>query len=277
MKVIALSLLMLLLSFAGFAQAPARSEGAAAQPPPAAQAETAKPVPPAPGVPAGQPTAVENSKIEVPLDTLIPVVLSTTISTQSNTVGQAIFCKSTYPITVENRIIIPEGSSIRGTVMEVVRPGRVEGRAKLGLRFDEVVLPNGTTRRLRASLAGFGKPGKDRFDPKEGQVKGDRSKDAAGKLARTTFWGVVIGGDVGWADGHTREGLGMGAGAGAAAGVVWIMATRAGDVVLPEGISLTLRLNQPVTFDRGELAPPEHQEVAPPSRYDAGPALPHRD
>ena len=69
----------------------------------------------------------------------------------------------------------------------------------------------------------------------------------------------------------------MGAGAGAAAGVVWILAARAGDVVLPEGISLTLRLNQPVTFDRSELAPPEHQEAPPPSRYDAGPALPRRD
>jgi type IV secretion system protein VirB10 len=277
MKAIVLSLLMVSIPLAGFAQGPETSAGAAAQRQPASQTETAKPASPAPGAPAGQPTTVDNSKFVVPRDTLIPVVLLTTINTRSNIVGQAIFCKSIYPIAVENHIIIPEGSSIRGTVMEVVRPGRIKGRAKLGLRFDEVILPNGTTRHLRASLAGFGSPGKERFNPKEGQIEGDRSKNAGAKLPQTTMEGAEIGEDVGWLEDHPGEGMGIGAAAGAAAGVVWILATRSSDIVLPPGISLTLQLSQPVTFDRAELVSPEHQEVPPPSRYDAGPALPRRD
>ena len=97
------------------------------------------------------------------------MILMNTINTKSAYVGQAIYCESIYPITVGNHIIIPKGSSIRGTVTEVVRPGRVKGRAQLGLRFDELILPNGTTRHLRATLAGFGSAGDDKFKPKEGQ------------------------------------------------------------------------------------------------------------
>jgi type IV secretion system protein VirB10 len=278
MKVITLSLLMLSLPLPGFAQTPTTPPGTAAQPQHATQAETAKPVPSAPAAPADQPTAEDNSKIVVPRDTLIPVVLLTTINTRSNFVGQAIFCKSIYPIAVENHIVIPEGSSIQGTVAEVIRPGRVKGRAKLGLRFDELVLPNGTTRHLRATLAGLGSPGREGFNPKEGQIEGDRSKkDAAGKLETTTNAGAEVGSIVGWGEDHPTEGIGIGAAAGAAAGVVWILATRSSDIVLPPGISLTLQLSQPVTFDRAELVEPDHEEAAQPSPYAAGPALPPRE
>jgi type IV secretion system protein VirB10 len=278
MKALTFSLLMLSLPLSAFAQASTEPVGAAAQVPPAAQADTAKPPPPASGGSAAPPTAGDNSKILVPRDTLIPVTLLTTINTKSNFVGQAIFCKSIYPITVGNQIVIPEGSSIRGTVTEVVRPGRLKGRAKLGLRFDELVLPNGTTRQLRATLAGFGSAGREGFDPKEGEIKGDRSKkNAEEKVDTTTEAGVEIGSIVGIEEGHPVEGVTIGAGAGAAAGVVWFLASHASDIVLPQGISLTMRLSLPLTFDRAEVEPPAHQEVAPHSRYDAGPAVPHRD
>jgi type IV secretion system protein VirB10 len=277
-KIVTLSLLMLSLPLPGFAQAPARPEGAAAQPQPAAQSATPKPAPPAPAATAEQPTDADNAKIVVPRDTLIPVVLLTTINTKSNFVGQAIFCKSIFPIAVGNQIIIPEGSSIRGTVTEVIRPGRLKGRAKLGLRFDDLTLPNGTTRRLRATLAGFGSAGDERFNPKEGQIEGSRSKkDSQGKLETTTSAGVDAGEIVGIENDHPVEGMGIGAGAGAAAGVVWILATRASDIVLPHGISLTVQLSQPITFDPAELEPPDREPVALPSPYDAGPIVPRRD
>ncbi len=274
MKAITLSLLMLSLALPGFAQTPAGPVGAAAQSQQTPQVESAKPAAPAPAAPPGQPTAVDNSQIVVPQDTLIPVVLLTTINTKSNYVGQAIFCRSISPVAVGNHIIIPEGSSIQGTVTNVVRPGRVKGRAKLGLRFDELILPNGTTRHLRATLAGFGSEGNERFDRKEGQIEGDRSKNAAGKLERTTTDGADVGVEVGWWEDHPGEGMGIGAAAGAAAGVIWILATRSSEIVLPQGISLTVRLSQPITFDPDEVPPPIPQEPAPRSPYNEGPAIP---
>ncbi len=270
MKAITLSLLMLALALPGFAQTPAGPVGPAAQPQPAAPVETATPAASPPVVPANSPVAVDNSKIVVAADTTIPMILMNTINTKSAFVGQAIYCESIYPITVGNHIIIPKGSSVRGTVTQVIRPGHVKGRAQLGLRFDELILPNGTTRHLRATLAGFGSAGDEKFKPKEGQVEGGGSKgNDAETVARTTIPGAEIGTIVGAAKGAPLEGLGIGSAAGAATGLVWILATRGKEVVLPHGTSLELQLSQPVTFDR--------EEVEPPSRYDAGPTIPHRE
>ena len=158
MKLRTLSILMLALVMPGFAQTPAAPVSPAAQPAPAAAPQNPVAAP-APAVVVDNQAAVAERKIEVPAQTTIPMILINTINTKSAYVGQSIYCESIYPITVGNHIIIPKGSSIRGTVTQVVRPGRVKGRAHLGLRFDELVLPNGTTRHLRASLAGFGSEG----------------------------------------------------------------------------------------------------------------------
>jgi type IV secretion system protein VirB10 len=195
------------------------------------------------------------------------MILLNTLNTRSAYIGQSIYCESIFPIAVGNHIIIPKGTSIRGTVTEVIRPGHVKGRAQLGLRFDEMVLPNGTTRHLRATLSGFGSAADDKFKPKEGQIEGGGSKGKdAETVARTTIPGAEIGTIVGAAKGVPLEGLGIGSAVGAAAGVAWILASRGKDIVLPHGTSLELQLLQPVNFDR--------EEVEPSSSYDAGPALP---
>ena len=275
MKASTLSLLMLALALPNFAQTPGgpvpppeQSPAAAPVEPPSPAAST--PAPSAPASPAEPPAVASGSTIVVPRDTTIPMMLMNTINTKSAFVGQAIYCESIYPITVGNHIIIPKGSSVRGTVTEVVRPGRVKGRAQIGLRFDELILPNGTTRHLRATLAGFGSAGDDKFKPKEGQIEGGGSKGKdAETVARTTIPGAEIGTIVGAAKGAPLEGLGIGSAAGAATGLIWILASRGKDVVLPYGTNLELQLSQPVNFDR--------EEVEPPSHYDAGPALPRRE
>jgi type IV secretion system protein VirB10 len=261
MKAVTLSVITMALAIPVLAQSPGSV-------PPAAQAQPATTTA-APSAMAS-PTAADNSKIVVSAETIIPLILENTINTKSAYVGQAIYCESIYPIAVGNRIIIPKGTSVRGTVTQVVRPGRIKGRAQLGLRFDELVLPNGTTRQLRATLAGLGSAGDEKFKPNEGKVEGGGSKGKdAGTVARTTIPGAEIGTIVGAAKGAPLEGLGIGSAAGAATGLVWILASRGKDVVLPHGASLELQLSQPVTFDR--------EEVEPSSRYDAGPKLPRRD
>jgi len=264
MKGITLSLLLLILSSVVLGQTPAGPGGAPSPSPSTVPVQAS--IPAAPAAPIVSPVTPDNSKIVVPADTTIPMILENTINTKSAYVGQAIYCESIFPITVGNRIVIPKGTSIRGTVTQVVRPGRVKGRAQLGLRFDEMILPNGTNRHLRATLSGFGSEGDDKFKPKEGRIEGGGSKGKdAGTVARTTVPGAEIGTIVGAAKGAPLKGLGIGSAAGAATGLVWILATRGKDVVLPYGTSLELQLSQPVTFDR--------EEVPPPSPYEAGPAV----
>jgi type IV secretion system protein VirB10 len=206
----------------------------------------------------------------VPADTTIPLRLMNTINSRTVQPGQAIYCETIFPITVGNRIVIPRGSSVKGSVTKVVRPGHLKGKAQIGIRFETLILPNGTTLPLRATLSGFGGTGREGFQPKESKVEGASSKgDKAGKVAETTITGAEIGTIAGAASGSPVKGLGIGSLAGAAGGLVWIVAGRGKEIVLPSGTNFELQLSAPLTFSR--------DDVEPPSPYDQGPALPHNE
>jgi len=210
------------------------------------------------------------STLMVPADTTIPLRLMNTINSRTVQPGQAIYCETIFPITVGNRIVIPRGSSVKGSVTKVVRPGHLKGKSQIGIRFETLILPNGTTHSLRATLSGFGSTGQEGFQPKESKIEGASSKgDKAGKVAETTITGAEIGTIAGAASGSPVKGLGIGSLAGAAGGLVWILASGGKQIVLPSGTNFELQLSVPLTFSRDELDPP--------SRYDAGPALPHNE
>ena len=83
--------------------------------------------------------------VVVPAGTVIPITLTSRISTKNAKDGDGIYGKTAFPVTVNNTIVIPEGSNVRGKVTEVKRPGRVKGKAELTLSFQTLVLPNGFT------------------------------------------------------------------------------------------------------------------------------------
>jgi type IV secretion system protein VirB10 len=193
-----------------------------------------------------------------------------TINSRTVQPGQAIYCETIFPITMRNRIVIPRGSSVKGSVTKVVRPGHLKGKAQIGIRFETLILPNGTTLPLRATLSGFGGTGREGFQPKESKIEGASSKgEKTGKVAETTITGAEIGTIAGAASGSPVKGLGIGSLAGAAGGLVWIFAGRGKEIVLPSGTNFELQLSAPLTFSR--------DDVEPPSRYDQGPALPHNE
>jgi len=216
------------------------------------------------------PSAPTESTVTVPADTTIPLTLMNTINSRTTRPGQPIYCETIFPITLGNRIVIPKGSSVKGSVTQVVRPGRVKGKGQIGIRFETLVLPNGTTHSLRATLSGFGGTGKEGFKPNESQIEGASSTgEKAGKVAETTITGAELGTIVGAAERSPVKGLGVGSLAGAAGGLVWVFASRGKQIVLPSGTSFELQLSVPITFRQDELDPP--------SRYDAGPALPRNE
>lgn len=210
------------------------------------------------------------SKIVVPTDTTIPLVLKNTISSRTASVGQAIYCETIYPITVGNRIVIPVGSYVKGSVTQVIRPGHVKGKAQIGLRFESLTLANGVTLPLRATLSGFAGNGKEGFHPRESKIEGESSKGQdAGRVAETTITGTEIGAIAGAGSHNIGKGLGIGSAAGAAGGLIWVLASRGKEIMLPSGTNLELQLSAPLTL--------ENNEVDPPSVYQDGPALPRRE
>ena len=233
---------------------------------PANSPQSNAPAAPTPGENA--PAAPAGSALVVPVATTIPLRLMNTINSRTAQPGQALYCETIFPITAGNRIVIPRGSSVKGSITQVIRPKRGKHKqAQMGLRFETLILPNGTTIPLRATLSGFGTAGNEGFQPKEGKIEGASTKGGdAGKVAETTVTGAELGTIVGAADGSVWRGLGIGSLVGAGSGLVWILASRGKEIVLPSGTNFDLLLSVPLAFNRDDLNAP--------SAYDQGQAPP---
>jgi len=188
-------------------------------------------------------------EVVVPDGTVISVTLTTFLNTRSSRVGDTFYAETAYPVWINQQLVIPRESVVRGTVTEVVRPGKVKGRGRLALRVDSVQLPNGVSRNLIASLQSIHSPGVEKLDNSREVVESDSSKGAdAGILAAATGQGALIGAI---ADGG--QGTAIGAGAGAAVGIATVLLSRGPDLVLEPGTQFDLRLKQPVRFAYGEI------------------------
>jgi hypothetical protein len=186
----------------------------------------------------------EDAKLKPPLvvpqGTTIPVALVNSISTKTAKDGDGVYARTTFPITVDNQIVIPVGSSIKGKITEVARPGRVKGKAELTISFQQLILPSGITVPLYATLGSVGDAGVRKG---ETGIEGESSKGAdAGTVATQSASGAVLGG----LGSRSAKGAGIGAGAGAAIGAATVLLTRGKDIVLPPGTALEIVLDRPL-------------------------------
>ncbi len=220
--------------FSTFAQQPDGPQADA--PPPVAP----KPVPPQP--------AGSSERITVPAGTRVGVVLQNGISTRSAKPGDSIYLQTSFPITQNNRIVIPVGSYLRGALLESKRPGKVKGKGEFRLRLDTLILPNGYTVSLNAAPRSADSGGKETMDS-EGKVTGPGGKGKdAGTIAETTAAGAGIG-----AIAHGVKGLGIGAGIGAAAGLAAVLLTRGPEAELPRGSTLDVVLEHDLSLDGTQI------------------------
>lgn len=228
---------------------------------------------PATGTPPARVTATD--QVIVPVNTTIPLELRNTLTSRTAYAGQAVYCTTIYPITVNNRIVIPVGSYVKGLITRVMRPGRVKGKAQIGLRFEEITLPSGVTKPLRATLSGFGGNGKEGFSPKEGKIQGESSKGKDAEIvAITAAEGAGIGSVAGISGGHSGVGAGVGGTAGALGGLVYVLATRGKELVIAQGTNFELELAAPLSFYRDEIDSSSAGPSGPAlSRRDPGPGL----
>jgi len=173
----------------------------------------------------------------VPAGTAIPIALINQLSTKSARDGDGVYGQTIFPITINNEIVIPVGSYVRGKIVEVRQPGRVKGKAALTLSFQTLVLPNGATLPIYASLGGTSEGKREG----ESSVQGDASKSKdAGTITEAAVDGAIIGAVV-----DRGKGAAIGGGAGAAAGLAAVLLTRGSDLVLPKGTTIEIVLDRP--------------------------------
>jgi hypothetical protein len=206
----------------------------------------------------------------VPATTQIPVALTSAVSTRTAYVGQPVYCQTLYPVDINNRIVIPVGTYVKGTVTEVERAGHIHRRSRMGLRFDSMILPSGFTKVFAGTLAGFAGNGKEGFNRTESRIEGagDKAKDAE-RVVISSAEGAAIGSVAGISGGHSGAGAVAGATGGAIIGTVFVLASRGKDILLPAGTDLQLELTRPLVLYR--------YQVDSPSNAPSGPTFPKRD
>jgi type IV secretion system protein VirB10 len=190
--------------------------------------------------------------IAVPAGTRIPLTLINRISTKNAHEGDQVYLQSAFPVVINNSIIIPPGSYVKGTITQAKRPGRVAGKGELYLRFDSLTLPNGVTREFKSRVGAIDGSNADTLDKKEGKIVSDPAKghDMA-TIAETTAVGTSIGAIA--VRSSPGLGAGIGAGAGLVAGLATVLLTRGPDAVLERGSTVDMVLDRELDFSPADL------------------------
>ena len=195
-----------------------------------------------------EPQRAPGKKLTVPSGTRLAVVLENGISTRSAKAGDSLYFHTAFPITQNNRVVIPVGSYLRGSLLESKRPGRVKGRGEFRLRLESLIFPNGYTVDLLAAPRSADTGGKETTDS-EGKVTGSGGKGKdAGTVATTTATGAGIGAIAGGG-----KGAGIGAGIGGLIGLGAVLFTRGPDAELPRGSTLDIEIERDLTLDSSYL------------------------
>ena len=165
------------------------------------------------------------ARIVVPVGTELSVELLAPITTKTAKVGDAIDARLASALSVNGRLIAPAGSTVQGTVTEVVSGShKIGGKPTLGLTFSGLELAGGGT----ASISGL----------LVQQGKSDTAKDSA-KIAGGAVAGAIIGHQIDDDKGKIIGGI-----LGGAAGTAAAQKT-GGEVEVPAGTVLYFQLDAP--------------------------------
>ena len=168
-------------------------------------------------------------ELVVSANSVIGLQTENRISSETARVEDRVEARVTRDVKVGDMVAIPAGSRVIGSVTAADRGGKFKERARLGIRFHTLVLPDGT--RLPMSTETI---------YREGESPSDGS---AAKIGGGAVGGAILGAILGGAKGAA---IGAAAGAGGGAAV-----TAAGDrsaAALPAGTPMTVRILAPVTI-----------------------------
>lgn len=173
------------------------------------------------------PPAPEFISLAVPRDAVLGLQIERTVTSDSARTEDRVTARVTRDVRVGNRIAIPAGTLVVGSVLDVDRGGRVRGRSRLSIRFHTLRLSDGSDVALRT-------------DPviREGQ---SATGESAAKVGGAAIGGAILGAILGG-----QRGAAVGAGIGAAGGTAAAMTTAPDPARLSAGTTITLRMQEQI-------------------------------
>ena len=193
----------------------------------------------------------------VPAGTKVLLQLRSALNTKSAKPGDGVYLASTFPVVVENRVMIPPGVYVQGVVDRVVRAGHVSGRSQLDMHFTSIIFPNGTVVEIPGIVNSL--PGASKQKVKsDGEGTIEQEKDKGRNAAKTAEIAIPTGGTVGSIggieSGHPLAGGLAGVGAGLATVGLVTLFTRGADVNIESGSQVEMVLQRPLILVEGNLS-----------------------
>lgn len=161
--------------------------------------------------------------------TVLDVTLDQSVSSKTNNAGDHFDASLAAPVTEGDRVVLPIGTKVIGTVTLAHSAGKFKGNAALGLALDSIVV-NGKAYPVQATSV-----------EQAGKGRGKRTAVGAGGGAAL---GAVVGALAGGG-----KGAAIGAAAGAGAGTAGAAYTGERDIDFPAETRLAFKLTQPLTVN----------------------------
>ena len=198
-------------------------------PAPAAPADVTPPAP-VPDVvpPVKEPEKPRFEEVIVKTDSVIGIRIDSAISSETARVEDRVVARVSRDVTVDDRVAIPAGARLEGNVTLVERGGKFKERARLGVRFTTLILPDAT--RVPINTETIFRDGES------------PTGEATSKIGASAVVGALLGAVVGG-----KKGAAVGSTVGAAGGTAAVMTGGRNAATLPAGTPLTVRLTAPVT------------------------------
>lgn len=193
----------------------------------------------------------------VPPGTKVLLQLRSAINTKSAKQGDSVYLASTFPVVVANRVMIPAGVYVQGTIDRVTRAGHVKGKSQLDMHFTSIIFPNGTVVEIPGIVNAL--PGAKQQtvkDDGEGTIEQAPDKGRnAGEVAKIAIpTGGTVGSIGGLAGGHPIAGGLAGIGAGLAVAGLVSLFTRGADVNIESGTQVEMLLQRPLILQEANLS-----------------------
>lgn len=166
--------------------------------------------------------------MKVPAGTEIPVVLDSTVASDSNKVEDPVRGHIGSDVVIGGKTAFERGTPVRGVVTQVKQAGKVKGRAEIAMRFNTIDPPGEENYHVQTRSVS--------------SVAESSKKKDAGRVAIGSAAGAIIGGIAGGG-----KGAAIGTAVGGGAGTAVVLSTRGKEVQFNEGATFMVHLNAPVT------------------------------
>jgi hypothetical protein len=227
------------------------------------------------GTEAVKAEALTNIGAPPPTGSVVHARLVTPLSSATAKKGDAVEALITEPLVVSDHLILPEGSVIKGSVMQAQQARRLGRNGQLRILFHQVAPPNGLEQRVETSLEGVAvakgehlkldaeggaqvttprtrylttgiavmlaasqaSPGGDRDAGRGGASGGEAGSSAANGASGFRFVGMIVG-----IAAHSRVVSAGFGGYGAATSIYYHFLARGRDVVYPKDMAMVIGL-----------------------------------